>query len=85
MDALERAHRDASELQEREHVTLHMYRDGSKFRCRQILPPGSYELSQHRWTLDTLEDYCFLSAVFNNFGSKAGTASMCDILDLIRI
>ena len=64
MQALEKANHDAQELDEREHVTLHMYRNLDKFLCKQLVMEGVLDRSHIRWTLDTLEDYCFLSSIF---------------------
>lgn len=82
-EALERANRDATDLAEREHVTLHMYRPNSGFRCEPVLAGGLLDLSKQRWTLDTPEDYYFLGKIFNQLGPKAGAASMSDICKFV--
>jgi spore coat polysaccharide biosynthesis protein SpsF len=79
--ALERAHRDASDLSEREHVTLHIYRRPETFRCIQVLPLGEVNLAHYRWTLDTIEDYHFLALVYQELGPDA---RLQDVLDLLR-
>lgn len=84
VDALERANQNATKAEEREHVTLAMYKPDSEFVCKQASYENCENLYHHRWTLDTIEDYCFLASVFNRLGSKASTASMCDVLEILK-
>lgn len=69
-DALTRADREGKDLWHREHVTTYM-RTGTALKY----PTGQFKIShfhadadfQHlRWTLDSSEDYEFLSALFDN-------------------
>lgn len=83
-EALERADRNAFEPEEREHVTLHMVRSSSDFKRQHRSPANLPDLSHHRWTLDTLDDYFFLASVFNKLGSQAASAAMSDILGLLN-
>jgi spore coat polysaccharide biosynthesis protein SpsF len=83
-EALERAHRDAAGAAEREHVTLHIYRHPERFRLRAVAPPGARgDLSHHRWTLDTLDDYRFLAAVYDALGDAAATAGLDEVLAVL--
>lgn len=81
--ALARADRDAADAAEREHVTMHLYRNRDVFRCGEAVPEGLPDLSSYRWTLDTLDDYRFLFSVFEALGVHAEEASMRDVLDLL--
>lgn len=81
--ALEKAHREATAADEREHVTLHIYRRPESFRCLPVLPSDSADHSHLRWTLDTLDDYRFLHAVFERLGPLGDTASMNDVIALL--
>lgn len=38
----------------------------------------------HRWTLDTLDDYRFLSAVFAKLGTNAADVGMLDVLRVVE-
>lgn len=67
MDALARAHRAASAPYEREHVTPYIYEHPDEFRIRSY--ESSVDLSRHRWTLDTEEDFAMLSRVFKALSS----------------
>lgn len=82
-DALERAGREAADMSEREHVTLHIYRRPEQYRCASALPADAPDLSDHRWTLDTLADYRFLAGVYELLGSSVDDARMPDILVLL--
>lgn len=83
-DALERAHREATSPSEREHVTLHVYRRPERFRLRSVVPTPTADRSAMRWTLDTLADYRFLAAVFDELGGGAVDAGMGDVLAVLE-
>ena len=57
-DALERAHKEADDPEDREHVTLWMQRN---LHCVNLDGDGNPDLN---WCLDTLDDYIFLSRRF---------------------
>ncbi|MDP1921637.1 MAG: glycosyltransferase family protein [Myxococcales bacterium] len=82
-EALLRAHRDATDPAEREHVTAHIYRRPETFRCLSVTLALDEDLSRHRWTLDTVEDYRFLHAVFARLGERADALSFRQVLDAI--
>lgn len=81
-EALERAHRDATAPEEREHVTLHLYRRPEAFRCLQVTSVAE-DFSRYRWTLDTLDDYRMLFGLFERLGARADVASTQEILELL--
>lgn len=60
--ALERAFRETTRPYEREHVTPYIYQHPDRFVLRGVTSPE--DLSRHRWTLDTEEDYALLSEIF---------------------
>ena len=82
VDALHRASRVAT-ASEREHVTLHVYRNPATFRLRAVRPDPR-DLSHHRWTLDTLDDYRFLCGVYEALGKNAATATMNEVLSVLE-
>jgi spore coat polysaccharide biosynthesis protein SpsF len=82
--ALERADRGAEGEAEREHVTLRIYGRPAEFRVAEFLPAGSFSLGHHRWTLDTLDDYLFLSRLFEQLGDRADSATMTDVLSVVE-
>lgn len=83
-EALDRAHREATEVPAREHVTLHIYRNPHLFRCEPVVDSSLPDLSHHRWTLDTLDDYRLLATIFNALGNRAESASLGEVLALLE-
>lgn len=77
--ALTRAHREATRQHEREHVTPYFYQHPELFRVNTFL--GTEDLSAHRWTLDTPEDWQFVEAVHAALGADFTTA---DVLKLLK-
>lgn len=63
---------------EREHVTPYIWRRPHKFRLGNLMNPR--DLSTHRWTLDTQEDYDFLDRVYKFFGDTEFSTE--DVLNL---
>jgi spore coat polysaccharide biosynthesis protein SpsF len=60
-DALETAHRQALHPDEREHVTPFLYWRPERFRLGVFAHQP--DLSQHRWTVDTPEDFALVSRI----------------------
>ena len=81
--ALDRADREATSADEREHVTLHLYRRPEVFRLLPVLPGDGEDHSAHRWTLETLEDYRFLHGLFERLGGRADEADHLEVLALL--
>ena len=57
--ALREAHREAKDPAEREHVTPFIYRHPERYRLRSLTMAPN--LSHHRWTVDTPEDFELVS------------------------
>ncbi len=76
--ALERVHREATRQHEREHVTPYFYQHSELFRLHSFV--GKEDLSAHRWTLDTPEDWQFVEAVYAALGADFTTASVLNLL-----
>lgn len=77
--ALERAHREAAHFHEREHVTPYFYQNPELFRLRSF--ENKEDLSAHRWTLDTPEDWQFIEAVYASLGTNPTTAEVLNLLN----
>jgi spore coat polysaccharide biosynthesis protein SpsF len=60
--ALEQAARDAKKAYEREHVTPYLHQHPELFRLENFR--SRENLSHHRWTLDTEEDFALISAIY---------------------
>ena len=63
---------------------MHLYRRRPEFRCLSVLPELAGDLSEHRWTLDTLDDYRFLYSLYDALGGAAETASLHDVLAVVE-
>jgi len=66
MDALERAGRDDRDPASREHATPYLYRHPERFRLAGVRL--SEDLSAHRWTVDTPEDYELVRRIYDGLG-----------------
>lgn len=79
MDALKRAWNDATDPLEREHVTLHFWKNPDMFRLMNVR--SHVDLSAFRWTLDTREDLDRIREVYEALYEKGGRVfGMDDIL-----
>jgi spore coat polysaccharide biosynthesis protein SpsF len=67
MAALERAGREDEDPARREHATPYLYRNPDRFRLVSV--PGAVDHSDHRWTLDTPDDYALISRIYDALGS----------------
>lgn len=61
-EALQQAHAEATQPAEREHVTPFLYWHPERYRLRNVASP--VDLSHHRWTVDTPEDYELVRRLF---------------------
>lgn len=64
-EALERAWTEDTDPKLREHVTPYIYRDPETFQIHGVF--NETDLSDHRWTLDTPEDFAFIRTVYDHF------------------
>jgi len=81
-DTLARAHAQATQLDQREHVTQYIYQHPEIFSLHQY--EGKVDLSQHRWTLDTSEDFVFLDAVYSALGETDDLFTTESVLALLN-
>jgi spore coat polysaccharide biosynthesis protein SpsF len=66
MASLERAWRDDTDPAWREHATPYLYRHPELFTLLRV--PNDVDLSIHRWTVDTAEDYELVTRIYGSFG-----------------
>lgn len=79
--ALDQAFREARQPHEREHVTPYFYQHPERFRLRSLAGPA--DLSAHRWTLDTPEDWEFVQAVYQALHQPGKLFTTADVLALL--
>ena len=80
VEALRKASSLSDYQLDHEHVTTFIRRNRDVFSIRNYTSPDA-SMGQWRWTLDTHDDYDFLSAVMSKL---SGDASYLDILQLLR-
>lgn len=54
----------STDVHEREHVTLGIYRRTDRFRVENFADPAGRNNSQLRWTVDNAEDFVFVSEIY---------------------
>lgn len=83
--ALEKACIEATKSMEREHTTPYFWEHPESFRLGNVIwnVDKDYSMS-HRFTLDYLEDYYFIEAVYNELYPKNPRFNLNDILNLLE-
>lgn len=79
---LEEAFREATDPQDREHVTSFFYRQDRGYRVSNVA--YSRDCSRHRWTVDTEEDFILIKQIIEILYPVKPDFSMEDVLDLIE-
>lgn len=80
-ETLERTWHKADLDFQREHVTPFIYQHSDQFRIAQLI--GNIDYSAHRWTLDTIEDWGFIQAVYEKCQRNNVQPSFKSILDIL--
>jgi spore coat polysaccharide biosynthesis protein SpsF len=81
IDVLGVAHEKARLAHEREHVTAYIYQHPSQFSLENHT--DGWALQQHRWTLDTDEDWALISSIYKAFPEQR-IFSTAEVIDLLR-
>ncbi len=68
-------------IAEREHVTLGIYRRPGVFKIDNF--SNNVDLSQHRWTVDYLEDLIFVRQVFDAFKGREASFNLEDLMQFL--
>lgn len=80
--ALERAWKEAMKPSEREHVTPYVYNHPEMFRVR-AWQSGVDDFSVMHWSVDTLEDFIFVTKIFENLYPQNSVFSKDEVLNLL--
>ncbi len=84
-DVLQAAYREARRPFEREHTTPYLWERPERFRIGNVVWETGLDYSMsHRFTLDYLEDYQFIKAVFYELGGSSTPFTLSDILRLLE-
>jgi spore coat polysaccharide biosynthesis protein SpsF len=79
--ALDQAQAEARASDEREHVTPFLYWRPERFRLRNVR--RSPDLSFHRWTVDTPEDYELVGKLFDAVSARRADFTLADVLEAL--
>jgi len=82
MKALEEAHAEATEQPDREHVTTYIWRQPERFRLRAVCAENDY--SDHRWTVDTVQDLVLVRKLFEELYPHDPLFTWRDCLELME-
>lgn len=79
---LDKTFHQATDPSEREHVSLYMYRHPELFRLKNVACP--FNLSQHRWTVDTIEDFQLIQLLLEELYPQNPHFLLKDILEALK-
>lgn len=83
-EALTTAYQQAKEKSEREHVTLYMRGHQELFKLASVEAPAPLRRPELRVTLDTMEDYALLCAIYDQLYTRKHFFGFKDVLRLFR-
>jgi len=81
LNALEQAYREATQADEREHVTPYIYRHPEQFKIDQIKQAEDH--ANERWTVDTPEDFELIKRILEALYSTKPNFRQADVLALL--
>lgn len=82
-EALDEAAREAVAEPEREHVSPFIYTRPERYRIGQVV--HEQDLSHHRWTVDTPEDFELIRRLLESLYPVKPAFVMQDVLDLLQL
>ncbi|GIN74769.1 spore coat protein [Bacillus sp. J14TS2] len=82
-EALTKCHQLAKQKGDREHVTRFLYQHPRQFKLLNV--ENSQDQSEHRWTVDTWEDFKLIRKIIESFYPHQPDYTMEDVLTLIQM
>jgi spore coat polysaccharide biosynthesis protein SpsF len=79
---LQEVYESSTDKNEREHVTLGVYRQPDKYLIVNVA--GEVDLSHLRWTVDTPEDYAFVKAIYDELYPKNSNFDFDDVMSYLH-
>lgn len=79
---LEKAYKNATKEFEKEHVTPYIYQNAEDFKIDNFL--GARDHSDHRWTIDTKEDFMLIDEIYKNLYKKGQIFSTSEVLAFLK-
>ncbi len=80
-NALQQAFKHAIRPEEREHVTVYLYRHPERFQLKNVAHLPS--LAHYRWTVDTPEDFALIRLILENLYPSHPQFRLKDVLHLL--
>ena len=80
--ALDRAHREATNTEHREHMTQYIYHHPEKFRLAHLTQTP--DLAALRWTVDTIADFEMIEKVFAGLADTNNNFLQQDVLGFLN-
>lgn len=74
---------ETTDRDEREHVTLGVYRNPDRFSLLNVEDPGGRNHADLRWTVDDLDDFSLVSSVYELLYPSKPDFGYADILELL--
>src|SRR5699024_2441320 len=81
LEALKRIDQMATSTHDREHVTRYFLEHPASFRMHNVT--NNTDLSNHRWTVDTLEDFHLIEKILSTLYPKKEHFETKDVLSLL--
>ena len=75
---------ESSDIHEREHVTLGVYRRPEQFRIVNVPDPTGADHSDLRWTVDSADDFAFVERVYAHLLPTNPEFDYADVLALLE-
>jgi len=82
-NVLREVNRNTHDADEREHVTLGIYRHPERYRVANFVDPTGISNAHLRWTVDTAEDLEFVCSVYRELLPVRPEFGYLDVLDLL--
>ena len=82
--ALRQVAAESSDVHEREHVTLGVYRDPERFSIVNVTDPTGANHADLRWTVDSADDFAFVEQVYAHLLPKNPEFEYADVLALLE-
>jgi spore coat polysaccharide biosynthesis protein SpsF len=83
-NALRQVAEESADPDEREHVTLGIYRKPERFSILNVTDPTGADHSDLRWTVDSPEDFTFVERVYQHLMPTRSDFEYHDVLQLLE-
>jgi spore coat polysaccharide biosynthesis protein SpsF len=81
-DALDEINRTSADPADHEHVSLHFWEHPEKYRLRNVTTDLPAAVAEYRLTVDTLEDFRLVEAVYEELYPRNPAFTIADVIEL---